>query len=206
MSSMSRNIRVAVLCEFSGTVRDAFRRRGFDAVSCDLLETEAPGPHIVGDCRDHDWSDYDLVVAHPPCTYLCNSGVRWLWNGDKAERQRWLSMLDAVEFFEWCRQQGRANATENPIMHGYAAVRVGKPTQIVQPWQYGHGETKATGLWLRGLPKLAPTQIVEGREARVHRAPPSPDRWKVRSMTSPGIADAMAQQWGDALTAKEVVA
>jgi hypothetical protein len=185
-------MRVAVLCEFSGVVRDAFIRHGHDAVSCDLLPTEAPGPHIEGDCRDHDWSWADIVIAHPPCTRLCNSGVRWL-----GERNLWGDMREAALFFNWCIDQGKSCACENPIMHKHAVEIIGRrQDQIIQPWQFGHGETKATGLWLRGLPPLETTNEVPGREARVHRVAPSLDRWKVRSRTFPGIAEAMAVQWG----------
>jgi hypothetical protein len=186
-------VRVAVLCEFSGTVRDAFIRRGHDAVSCDLLPTESPGPHIVGDCLAHDWSGYDLVIAHPPCTYLCNSGVRWL----AGNHERMEKMRAAAEFFRSILALPVPMlAVENPIPHGHAGLP--KYTQIVHPWQHGHGESKATCLWLRGLSPLVPTRIVDGRVGRVHREPPGPNRWKTRSKTYPGIADAMAEQWGSA--------
>lgn len=185
-------MKVAVLCEFSGTVRDAFIRRGHEAVSYDLLPTESPGPHVQGDVRNSDLSWADLVIAHPTCTRLCNSGVCWL-----ERRNLWADMKEAAEFFVWCMAQGKRNACENPIMHKYAVAIVGrKADQLVQPWQFGHGETKATGLWLRGLPKLRPTNVVEGREQRLHRLPPSPTRWKERSKTYQGIAEAMADQWG----------
>lgn len=193
-------MRVAVLCEFSGTVRDAFIRRGHDAVSCDLLPTEAPGPHIEGDCLAQDWSGFDLVIAHPPCTRLCNSGVRWL-----AERDLWADMRTAATFFRSCMSQGRRNVCENPVMHKYAREIVGRgPDQTFQPWQFGHGESKRTCLWLRNVPPLvvdeAPlyvtANVVSGREHRLHRLPPSATRWKERSKTYQGIADAMAEQWG----------
>lgn len=187
-------MKVGVLCEFSGVVRDAFRSRGHDAVSCDLLPTEAEGPHIQGDCLSVDWSGFDLLVCHPPCTFLCNSGVRWLHTEDG----RWDRMRESAAFFKvlWALPVPRM-AIENPIMHGHASKIIGvDPIQRIQPWMFGHGEVKCTCLWLRGLPLLNPTEIVEGREARVHRMSPGADRWKKRSTTLPGIASAMAEQWG----------
>lgn len=185
---------VAVICEYSGRVRDAFIRRGHRAVSFDLLDTEQPGPHVTGDVREADLSGFDLFICHPPCTRLCNSGVRWL-----AERNLWAELDEACEFFRWCLSLGDRVAVENPIPHRYALERIGQRyTQVVQPWQFGHGETKATCLWLCGLPQLVPTNIVDGRVAKVHRASPGPDRWKERSRTYQGIADAMAEQWGAA--------
>ena len=181
-------MRVAVLCEFSGTVRDAFRARGHYALSCDLLPTETFGPHIRGDARDIDWSSFDLVVAHPPCTHLAVSGSRWF--KDKQPQQ-----AEALEFVRWIMALPVPRlALENPV--SIISSRIRKPDQIIQPWMFGHGETKATCLWLRGLPKLVPTNIVEGRAAKVHKCPPGPDRWKIRSRTYQGIAEAMADQWG----------
>lgn len=190
-------MKVAVLCEFSGIARDAFIARGHDAVSCDLLPSDRPGPHIQGDCREQDWAGYDLFICFPTCTRLCNSGVRWLH-----ERDLWAEMRAGAEFFKWCLNLGKqydaACVCENPVMHKYAREIVGRgPDQIIQPWMFGHGETKATGLWLDGVPKLEPTNIVEGRHGRVHREPPGPDRWRRRSETYPGVAAAMAEQWGD---------
>lgn len=189
-------MRVLVACEFSGTVRDAFRARGHDAMSCDLLPSEAPGPHHQGDVlellgRDSAW---DLMVAHPPCTYLTNSGVAWLWK----RPTRWADMHDGAVFFRRLLDAPISRvAIENPIPHKYALATIGvRYTQIIQPWQFGHGESKATCLWLRGLPALTPTNVVAGREQRLHRLPPSKDRWKLRSLTYQGIADAMAEQWG----------
>lgn len=182
-------MRVLVACEFSGIVRDAFAARGHDAWSCDLLSSERPGQHIQGDVfRDVDSSGWDLVISFPPCTYLCVSGARWF-----AERRP--QQADAVRFarqlMEWpCPR----TAVENPI--GVLSTRVRKPDQIVQPWQFGHGETKATCLWLKNLPKLVPTNVVTGRTARVHRESPGPDRARRRSRTYTGIAAAMAEQWG----------
>ena len=182
-------MRVLVACEFSGTVRDAFIRAGHDAVSCDLLPTEKPGPHIVGDVLDYIGFGGDLLIAFPPCTHLCVSGARWF--KDKAKEQ-----AEAIDFFMALANSPIPRiAIENPI--GIMSTRYRKPDQIIQPWQFGHGETKATCLWLKGLPKLTPTNIVDGRTARVHRMPPGPDRWRERSRTYQGIADAMAQQWSN---------
>lgn len=180
-------MRVLVACEFSGTVRDAFRRRGHDAWSCDLLPTETPGPHLVGDVRHFIEGGWDLMVAHPPCTHLAASGARW-WAGKVAEQ------AEAIDFVRFLMSAPILRiAIENPIGALSRAIR--KPDQIIQPWQFGHGETKATCLWLKGLPKLQPTDVVDGRTARVHRLPPSADRWKLRSLTYAGIANAMAEQW-----------
>lgn len=194
-------MRVLVACEFSGIVRDAFASRGHDAWSCDLLPTEKPGQHYQGPVEDILLDGrWDLMVAHPPCTYLANSGVRWLYGGKGTVKDagRWNSMLDAAVFFATLLSAPIPRiAVENPVMHRHARYIIGSgPSQTIQPYQFGHGETKATCLWLKGLPKLTPTNIVAGREARVHRMPPGPDRWKERSRTFPGIAEAMAGQWG----------
>jgi hypothetical protein len=194
-------VRVLVACEFSGIVRDAFRARGHDAVSCDLLPTERPGPHIVGDARVvvRRWRP-DLLIHHTPCTYATNAGVRWLYvngRGTVRDETRWAAMVEGAALFQELQSADVPMICgENPIPHRYALGLMGPYTQIIQPWQFGHGETKATCLWLRGLPPLTPTQIVNGRDARVHREAPSPDRWKNRSRTLPGIAAAMAAQWG----------
>jgi len=181
-------MRVLVACEFSGAVREAFRARGHDAWSCDLLETEIPGQHIVGDVLGVIGDGWDLMIAHPPCTHLAVSGARW-WK-DKAQEQ-----ADALEFVRALMAAHIDRiALENPISKISSAIR--KPDQIVQPWQYGHGETKATCLWLKGLPRLQPTDVVEGREPKVHHMAPGPNRWRERSRTYAGIAKAMAQQWG----------
>ncbi len=187
-------MRVLVACEYSGRVRQAFRDRGHDAWSCDLLPAEDDRAfHIQGDVRPLLRERWDIVIAHPTCTRLTNSGVRWLH-----ERQLWKELEQAAEFFRDCLNANADGvAVENPIPHKYALQLIGRDyDQIIQPWQFGHGETKATCLWLNGLPKLTPTNIVEGREARVHRMSPGPDRWKERSRTYQGIADAMAEQWG----------
>ena len=181
-------MRVLVACEFSGRVRDAFRRLGHDAWSCDILETEAdPAFHLKGDVLGFLDRGWDLLIGHPPCTFLASSGARWF-------RGREHLQDEAVRFFMalWRAPVARV-CLENPV--GVMSSRFRKPDQIIQPWQFGHGEVKATCLWLRGLTVLRGTDIVSGREALVHRCPPGPDRWKVRSRTYLGIADAMARQW-----------
>jgi site-specific DNA-cytosine methylase len=179
---------VLVACEFSGRVRDAFIAHGHDAVSCDLLPSDSPGPHIQGDVStvlNHGW---DLMIAHPPCTHLAVSGARWF--KEKLDEQAL-----ALAFVEMLMEAPIPRiALENPV--SIISSRIRKPDQIIQPWQYGHGETKATCLWLKGLPTLEPTDVVPGRAAIVHRMPPGPDRWKARSLTYTGIASAMATQWG----------
>lgn len=182
-------MRVLVACEFSGTVRDAFRLRGHDAWSCDLIECEKGRDyHIQGDAINNLWGGWDLMIAFPPCTHLAVSGARWF--KEKQEEQ-----VKAIGFFNTLVAAPIERiAIENPI--GIMSTHYRKPDQIIQPWQFGHGETKATCLWLKNLPKLGPTNIVEGRHARVHREPPGPERWKNRSRTYQGIADAMAEQWG----------
>ena len=184
-------MRVLVACEYSGRVRDAFLALGHDAMSCDLLDTEVPGPHYQGDVRDVIDYPWDLMIAHPPCTHLSVSGARHF----EAKRQDGRQQA-AVSFFMMLARQRHIPriAIENPVCIMSSLWR--KPDQTIQPWQFGHGETKATCLWLKGLPTLTPTNIVEGREARVHRLPPGPDHWKERSRTYEGIASAMAQQWG----------
>jgi hypothetical protein len=181
-------MRVLVACEFSGVVRDAFAAQGHDAWSCDLIQTTKGDKHIVGDVQNILTDGWDLMIAHPPCTHLCVSGARWF--KDKLPEQ-----AEALWFVDMLLNAPIPKiALENPI--SIISTRIRKPDQIIQPWQFGHGETKATCLWLKNLPKLLPTDIVEGREARIHRLPPTPDRWKLRSITFEGIAQAMAQQWG----------
>ena len=183
-------VRVLVACEFSGVVRDAFLAAGHDAMSCDLLATEVPGPHYQGDVREVIHACWDLMIGHPECTHMSVSGARHF----PAKRMDGRQARGLSFFMELARAPIPRIALENPVSVISSMWR--KPDQILQPWQFGHGETKATCLWLKGLPKLAPTDVVEGREARVHRMPPSPDRWKERSRTFAGIAAAMAAQWG----------
>lgn len=181
-------MRVLVACEFSGIVREAFRRKGHDAWSCDLLPTETEGNHIQGDVAEIMDSGWDLMIAHPPCTHLCSSGARW-WANKKQEQ------LQAIEFvLLFDNPKIPKIAIENPV--GKLSVAYRRPDQIIQPWQFGHGETKATCLWLKGLPLLKPSNVVEGREVRIFRMPQSANRWRERSRTYQGIADAMADQWG----------
>ena len=168
-------MRVLVACEFSGVVREAFRRRGHDAVSCDLLPSEQEGPHIQGDVFDHLDDGWDLLIFFWPCTNMCVSGARW-FKDKQVEQAR-----DVESFVRLMNCAIPKVAGENPI--GVLSTRYRKPDQIIQPWMFGHGETKATCLWLKGLPLLKPTNIVEGRHGRVWREPPSPDRWKKRSRT-----------------------
>ena len=182
------SMRVLVACEFSGIVRDAFIAKGHQAISCDLLPTDKPGPHLQQNLRELDLTTYDLMIAHPPCTHLASSGARWF--KDKKEEQR-----EALDFIQFLLNSNVPRiALENPV--GIISTAIRKPDQIIQPWQFGHGETKATCLWLKSLPKLCPTNIVEGRQQRIHRMSQSKDRWKKRSITYQGIADAMAEQWG----------
>jgi len=184
-----RKPRVLVACEYSGTVRDAFAKRGWEAWSCDLLPSEkAEGNHYQGDVNDIIGDGWDLMVAHPPCTHLCVSGARWFKfkQYEQKEALKFVrSLLDApIPFI----------ALENPI--SIISTKIRKPNQVIQPWMFGHGECKATCLWLKNLPNLVPTKVVSGREQRVHMLPPSETRWKERSRTFTGIAKAMADQWG----------
>jgi site-specific DNA-cytosine methylase len=180
-------MKVLIACEFSGIVREAFKARGHQAISCDLIETEIPGEHYKGNVFDVINSSFDLMIAHPPCTHLAVSGARWF--KDKKEEQ-----LIALEFVQKLLDAPISKiALENPI--SIISSKIRKPDQIIQPWMFGHGETKATCLWLKNLPSLKPTNIVEGRDNRVHKEPPSPERWKNRSRTYKGIAEAMAEQW-----------
>lgn len=184
-------MRILVACEFSGIVRDAFAAKGHDVWSCDLLPSERPGNHIQDDVLNHLDDGWDMMIGHPPCTHLAVSGARWFH--EKREEQQ-----DALDFVnELMTANIPMIAIENPISIISSHIR--KPDQIIQPWMFGHGETKATCLWLKNLPLLQPTNIVSGRENRVHRLPPGPNRWKERSRTFPGIAQAMADQWGEAV-------
>lgn len=204
-------MRVLVACEFSGIVRDAFIARGHDAVSCDLLPTERPGPHHHGDVREVVGEPWDLLIAHPSCQFLTNCGSKWLYLGGQKKNgtnpERWTNMREGAEFFRlFMEETGHIPRVviENPIPNCHSQALIGrKYDQIVQPWWFGHKETKATCLWLKGVRKLVATNIVgpppkdkEERKSwqRVHREPPGPDRWKNRSRTFRGIADALAGQ------------
>lgn len=203
-------MKMLVACEYSGTVRRAFSALGHDAWSCDLLPSEdGSNRHIQGDARDLLGDGWDmLIVAHPPCTRLCNSGVRWLSSPPvgKSGDQMWRELDEGADLFSafWNAPIDRI-AIENPVMHRHAKSRIRNYrdfAQSVQPWQFGHPETKRTCLWLKNLPALLPTEIVDGREARVHRMSPGPDRWKERSRFFSGIAAAMARQWTDHVEAQ----
>jgi hypothetical protein len=199
-------MRVLVACEFSGTVRDAFIRHGHEAMSCDVLPTEASGPHYQGDVRDVLHDGWDLMVAHPPCTYLANSGAHWLHR----KEGRWALMREGALFFKLLLEAPIPRvAVENPVMHKYAVEIIGRrQDQTIQPYEYGHSESKRTGLWLRGLPHLYPTKVLP-KPARGHwgnqtpsgqnKLGPSPDRWKLRSTFYTGWAEAMATQWSSML-------
>ena len=196
-------MRVLVACEYSGRVREAFRKQGHSVWSADLLPADDGSMyHYEGDVRDILDKRWDLMVAHPPCTYLSNSGVRWL----HSDPDRWELMKDGADFFkELLDADIPMKAIENPIPHKYAVERIGrKYDQLIQPYQFGHKETKATCLWLQGLPKLEPTTDLKEEtmalpakeRGRIHHLPPSADRWKIRSTTYQGFADAMGEQWG----------
>jgi site-specific DNA-cytosine methylase len=182
-------LRVLAACEFSGEVRRAFRARGHDAWSCDLTEAEDGNEfHHNGDCLGLLWMGWDLLVAFPPCTHLAVSGARWF---PTKQQEQTLALLFVQNLFAAPIER---IALENPV--GIISTRIRKPDQVVQPWWFGHGETKATCLWLKNLPPLKPTNIVAGRQARVHKMSPGPNRAKERSRTLPGLAAAMAAQWG----------
>lgn len=189
-------MKILVACEYSGRVREAFRKHGHDAWSCDILESDDNSPyHIQGDVIPLLKEKWDMIIAHPPCTYLCNSGVRWLH-----EREgRWELMREGAEFFKMFMDAAPKVAIENPVMHRYALEIVGrKPDFTVQPWQFGDNFKKRTCFWTKGLPALKPTSDLDGSTAipEVHMCPPGPERWKMRSRTYMGIAEAMAEQWG----------
>jgi hypothetical protein len=198
-------MKVLIACEYSGTVRDAFIAAGHDAMSCDLLPSDAPGPHYLGDVRDVLGDGWDLMIAHPPCTYLAVSGMHRTARGLRDPQLT----EDALDFVRLLLAAPVPRiAVENPV--SVISTRIRRPDQIIQPWQFGHDASKTTCLWLKGLPALRPTQIVEPRivdgrkrwgnqtDTGQNRLSPSPDRWKRRSATFPGIAAAMAAQWGDA--------
>jgi hypothetical protein len=180
-------MKILIGCEFSGTVRDAFIAKGHDAWSCDILPTEKPGNHLQCDLREILYDNWDMAIFHPPCTHLAVSGARWF--KDKIKEQK-----EALEFVKllMCANIDKI-CIENPV--SIISTHIRKPDQIIQPWMFGHGETKSTCLWLKNLPSLVPTNIVEGRENRIHMMPPSENRWKERSRTFKGIALAMSDQW-----------
>ena len=197
--TITRRRRVLVACEYSGTVRDAFAALGWDAWSCDLLPTDKPGNHIQGDVLSILADNWDLMIAHPPCTYLNRAGWHWVNKPDcatlplKGEPRRRAS-VEAAKFFMLLLSAPIPKiAIENP--RPISRAKLPKESQVIHPWQHGHGEMKATCLWLKNLPLLTPTNIVTGREQRIFKLPPSKDRWKLRSTTFQGIADAMASQW-----------
>jgi hypothetical protein len=183
-------MKVLIACEYSGRVRDAFLKLGHEAMSCDMLPTEHTGPHYQGDVFDIINDGWDLMIAHPPCTHLAVSGARHFAAKEASGVQQ-----EALEFVRRLLDAPIPKiCLENPV--SIISTRIRKPSQIIQPWMFGHGETKTTCLWLKGLHKLVPTNIVVGRDDRIHKMPPSPTRWKERSRTYQGIADAMAEQWG----------
>ena len=181
-------MRVLVACEYSATVRNAFQKKGHEALSCDLLATDIPGNHYQGDVFDIINDGWDLMVAHPPCTHLAVSGARWFKHKTKEQEE-------ALEFVNRLMNAPIDRiCIENPV--SVISSKIRRPDQTIQPWQFGHGEVKKTCLWLKNLPKLVPTNIVDGRDQRIWKLPPSKDRWKIRSTTYKGIAEAMATQWG----------
>lgn len=181
-------MKILIACEYSGTVRDAFAALGHYAVSCDLLPTDKAGNHYQGNVEDIINDGWDMMIAHPPCTHLAVSGARYFHKKQKEQ-------AEALDFVRMLLSADIPRiALENPV--SIISSRIRKPDQIIQPWMFGHGEQKATCLWLKGLPLLRPTNIVSGREQRIYNLPPSPDRWKLRSTTFTGIAEAMANQWG----------
>ena len=190
---MISDMKILAACEYSGRVREAFRKLGHDAWSCDLLPADdASQFHFQGDAREVLGRGWDMLIAFPPCTYLCSSGMHWTTRGFRDPKLT----EDALAFVGMLLGCGIPRiALENPI--GAISTRIRKPDQIIQPWMFGHPETKGTCLWLHNLPKLTPTNIVEGREQRVWKMPPGKDRWKARSTTYQGVADAMASQWGN---------
>lgn len=204
-------MKILVACEYSGTVRDAFIKLGHDAISCDLLPTDRPGNHYQGDVFDIINDGFDLMIAHPPCTYLTNAGVRWL----HSDPTRWLKMVEGANFFKSLLEANiHYIAVENPIMHKYAVEIIGRrQDQVLQPYMFGHRETKGTCLWLKNLPELKETDNVKKEtyllpikeRQRIFYASPSKDRWKIRSTTFQGIADAMASQWSEFLLSKSEI-
>ena len=196
-------MKILIACEYSGTVRDAFTEKGHDAMSCDLLPTDKPGKHYQGNVIDIINDDWDMLIAHPPCTYMSNSGVCHLHK----DTNRWVELFKAGDFFKRLLDADIPKIViENPIMHKYGKQLIGniKQSQVIQPWMHGHTEQKATCLWIKGLPLLVESNNVKdemmllpkNKRERLHYLPPSADRWKLRSTTYQGIANAMAEQWG----------
>ncbi len=196
---------ILIACEFSGVVRDAFIKHGYDAISCDLLPTQSKGPHIQGNVIDIINNDWDMIIAHPPCTYLANSGVCHLKNNGLIDRNRWIKMTNATNFFKRIlNNKCKYICIENPILHHYAIDKIGrKYDQLIHPWMFGHMEQKSTCLWLKNLPKLVETNNVKTEmmklpikeRQKMHWLPPSPNRGYLRIITYSGIAEAMATQW-----------
>ncbi len=183
-------MKILVACEFSGIVRDSFIKKGHDAISCDLLPSEKKGPHYTGDIRNIINDYWDMMIAFPPCTDIAVSGARWFWYKKQDGRQQM-----AIDFFMMLANSNIEQiCIENPV--GIMSTEWRKPDQIIHPWQFGHGEVKKTCLWLKGLPLLKPGKIVDGREPRIWKMPPSKNRGKLRSVFYQGIANAMANQWG----------
>lgn len=203
-------MKILVACEYSGVVREAFKKKGHDVMSCDLLPTDIPGNHYQGDIKDVLYEGWDMMIAHPPCTYLTNSGVMWLHK----QADRWEKMKQGAEFFKLLLHAPIAKKViENPIMHKYAIEIIEKKqTQIIQPYMFGHMERKATCLWLHNVPKLKEgnnvfeemMKLPKNKRERLHYLPPSKDRWKLRSKTFQGIADAMAEQWSELPVKKNI--
>jgi len=204
-------MKILIACEFSGIVRESFKMKGHDVWSCDILDTEIEGNHIKCDVLEILDAGWDMMIAHPPCTYLCNSGVRWLSKDGKhsnikeKNEERWKKMIEGAEFFKTLLNAPiKKICIENPIPHKYAREIIGKYTQIIHPWQFGHLEQKTTCLWLKNLSELKSTKIVKEEmlklpkkfRKRIHYCSPGKDRWKIRSRTFTGIAEAMANQWG----------
>ncbi|MCK4843250.1 MAG: hypothetical protein KAT04_15420 [Methylococcales bacterium] len=196
-------MRILIACEYSGVIRDAFAAKNHDVMSCDLLPTDKPGKHYQGNVMDIINDGWDMIIAHPPCTFMCNSGVKHL----HTDAKRWIKLFEAGDFFKQFLDADIPKIViENPIMHKYGKKLIGgiKQSQVIQPWMFGHTEQKATCLWIKGLPLLTESNNVKKEmmalpkkeRERVHHLPPSQDRWKLRSTTYQGIADAMAAQWG----------
>lgn len=197
-------MKILIACEYSGAVRDAFAARGHNAISCDFEPTEKPGKHYQGDVLDILYHDWDMIIAHPSCTYIANSGVRWLYKEGEKNWPRWNELEKAVEFFNlFLNHPCERIAIENPVPHKHAGLP--PYAQTIQPYEFGHTTSKRTCLWLKGLPKLVPTDLIpkDRHTYEIHLASPGPNRWKERSRTFQGIADAMADQWGSVMVQEQ---